>query len=248
VSAAALIPVRLQSSRLPRKALVDICGLPMVVHVYRRTCLATSLDDVFVVTDSDEIRDVVEAYGGRVLITSSNHETGTDRIAEAAVRLPHDIIVNVQGDEALVRPEHVDAGVREIQADSSVNVTLLVTPFRKYHSPSDIKAVVNERNDVLYLSRADIPSNARTPDPEMLKAYHVLAFRRLFLQDYAAWPRGRLELIEFNEYLRILERGANIRAIHVESDAISVDTPEDLAWVRDRMAEDALFSLYRNSQ
>jgi len=243
--AVAIIPARLQSSRLPRKALADICGLPMVVHVERRCRLAASLSAVYVATDSPEIRDVVVAHGGEVIMTSPAHPTGTDRIAEVAANLACDIVVNVQGDEALVRPEHIDAGVQALREDPRLHVSILVNPFRTSHSPSDIKTVVDERMNVLYFSRSDIPSSARTADPEMLKAYHVVAFRKPFLLEYARWPQGRLERIEYNEYLRILEKGHQIRAVLVESTAVSVDTEEDLRIVRERMATDSLWLQYR---
>lgn len=243
--AVALIPARLESSRLPRKPLVDIHGLPMIVHVLERCRLAKSVSEVVVATDSPEVRDAVEARGGKVAMTRSDHQTGSDRIAEVAAGLDCDIVVNIQGDEALVRPEHVDAAVRGLEGDPNADIALLVNPFSKYGSPSDIKVVVDERGYVMYLSRADIPSGARTPNPPMLKAYHVVPFRRRFLLEYAAWPKGRLETIEFNEYLRILEKGRRIRAVPVESSAVSVDTPADLEWVRSEMAEDALFKDYR---
>ena len=239
-----MIPARLQSSRLPRKALVDICGLPMIVHVHHRCRLASLLDEVYVVTDSAQIRDAVLAHGGQVLMTGPSHPSGTDRIAEAAKELTCDIVVNIQGDEALVQPEHIDAGVRALLEDPTINVSILVSPFQRYQSPSDIKTVVDEQMHVLYFSRSDIPSGARTPDPPLLKAYHVVAFRKPFLLAYASWPPGRLERIEYNEYLRILERGHRIRAVQVESQAVSVDTREDLALVRTMMACDALFARY----
>lgn len=241
----ALLPARLQSSRLPRKPLVDICGLPMIVHVYRRCLLAKNLDAVYVATDSEEIREVVERHGGKVIMTSRTHETGTDRIAEAAVHLDVDIVVNVQGDEALVNPEYIDRVVEVLYQDPTLNVAILVNPFGKRNSYSDIKAVLNEAGDVLYFSRADIPSDARTPNPPMLKAYHIVPFRKEFLLRYALWEKGALERIEFNEYLRILEKGYRIRAVQVESDALSVDTPEDLEFVRGKMPGDRFFPAYR---
>lgn len=241
----ALLPARLQSSRLHRKPLVDICGLPMIVHVYRRCLLAKNLDAVYVATDSEEIREVVERHGGKVIMTSRTHETGTDRIAEAAVHLDVEIVVNVQGDEALVNPEYIDRVVEALYQDTTLNVAILVNPFGKRNSYSDIKAVLNEAGDVLYFSRADIPSDARTPNPPMLKAYHIVPFRKEFLLRYAQWEKGALERIEFNEYLRILEKGYRIRAVLVESDALSVDTPEDLEYVRGKMPGDRFFSAYR---
>ncbi len=243
-----IIPARLQSSRLPEKALADICGLPMIVHVYQRCAMSRSLDAVYVATDHERIREVVTAAGGQVLMTGAHHRTGTDRLAEAAAALECDIVVNIQGDEALVRPEHIDAGVAALREDPTLNVSMLVNPFRTYQSPSDIKAVLNEQGDVLYFSRADIPSGARTPDPEMLKAYHVVSFRKPLLLAYAQWPQGRLERIEYNEYLRILERGHRIRAVQVESAAVSVDTPEDLAVVRRLMEADTLRRRYQEQE
>lgn len=243
----AVIPARLQSSRLPEKALVDILGLPMIVHVDRRCRLASSLDAVYVATDSERIRDVVIAHGGEAVMTSSRHQTGTDRLAEAVRTIECDIVVNVQGDEALVRPEHIDAGVAALRRDAAINVSMLVNPFRTYESPSAIKAVVNDSMEILYLSRADIPSGARTPHPDMLKAYHIVSFRKPFLLAFTQWPQGILERIEYNEYLRILEQGHRMRAVRVESSAVSVDTPEDLDTVRRMMERDALLPLYRSA-
>lgn len=243
--AVGLIPARLNSSRLPRKALVDILGLPMVVHVYRRCLMAKSLSDVFVCTDSTEIYATVTEMGGKAIMTSSEHETGTDRIAEAARKLDYEIVVNIQGDEALVDPGHIDAVVSAVQNDPNVNVALLVNPYNKYNSPSDIKAVLDENNNIMYLSRTDLPSSARTPNPPMFKAYHIVPFRRDFLFQYAAWPKGKLERIEFNEYLRILEKGYKIKAVQVESSAVSVDTAEDLAYVREKMPSDIFYPKYK---
>ena len=240
----AIIPARLESSRLPRKVLVDILGIPMIVHVLKRCLLANNLNDVYVATDSLEIKEVVESHGGKVIMTSSSHETGTDRIAEAAQFLDVDIVVNVQGDEALVNPTYIDKVALVLQENSEINVAILVNSFDKQKSNSDIKVVLNEYNDVMYFSRADIPSDARVDCPPLLKAYHVIPFRKSFLIEYSQWEKGRLEKIEFNEYLRILEKGYKIRAVHVESDALSVDTKEDLEYVRKKMKNDIYFPRY----
>jgi 3-deoxy-manno-octulosonate cytidylyltransferase (CMP-KDO synthetase) len=240
----AIIPARLESSRLPRKALADICGLPMIVHVYKRCLLASRLDDVYVATDNQEIKEVVEYYGGKVIMTSSEHQTGTDRIAEAAQRLDADIVVNVQGDEALVNPNYIDKAILALHDNSQINVSILVNPFNKRNSYSDIKVVLNENDEVMYFSRSDIPSDARVNGHTLLKAYHIVPFRKDFLLEYAKWNKGILEKIEFNEYLRILEKGYKIKAVHVESDAVSVDTGADLEYVREKMPSDSWFLLY----
>ena len=243
--AIAILPARLESSRLPGKALKDICGLPMIVHVFKRCLLSKKLDEVYVATDSSEIKDVVEKYGGKVIMTSSKHETGTDRIAEAALELDAEIIVNIQGDEALVNPKYIDRVTKELIENPDINVGILVNSFSKKDSPSDIKVVLNKNNDVMYLSRSDIPSGSRLSNPPMLKAYHIVPFRKKFLLEYAQMDRGSLEKIEFNEYVRILENGERIRAVYVESDAVSVDTPEDLQYVREVMPHDVWFHQYK---
>ena len=243
----AIIPARFESLRLPGKALVDIHGIPMILHVYKRCLLASTIDDVYVATDNQQITDVVISGGGKVLMTRSDHKNGTERIAEASEQIDCDIVVNVFGDEALVNPQHIDVVVSALLEDSSVNVAILVNPYKKRNSSSDIKAVVNENMDIMYLSRADIPSSARTSGPLMYKAYHILPFRKSFLNKYANWPEGKLEKIEYHEHLRILEKGYPIRAVEVESDAVSVDTLEDLQFVREKMLEDPFFNEYKNN-
>jgi len=247
VKAVAIIPARLESSRLPNKALADILGLPMIVHVLKRCLLAKSLDSVYVATDSNKIKEVVEQYGGKVVMTSVKHQTGTDRVAEAAKDIKADIIVNVQGDEALVNPEYIDKAVEGLVSSPSSDVSILVNPFNVKNSTSDIKVVLNKYDEVMYFSRADIPSDARVKDPKILKAYHIVPFKKEFLLQYAKWEKTELEQIEFNEYLRILENGYKIQAVRVESDAISVDTQSDLDYVINKMKKDKLFNKYQSN-
>jgi 3-deoxy-manno-octulosonate cytidylyltransferase (CMP-KDO synthetase) len=236
-----IIPSRLESSRLHEKALVDICGYPMIIHVLKRSLLAKSLDEVYVATDSQKIKKVVENHNGKVILTSSHHLSGTDRIAEAAEKLGGEIIVNIQGDEALVNPNHIDKAVSVLHDNPSIPVSILVNEYEKTKISSDIKVVLNEFNDVMYFSREDIPSNSRTKTPPLLKVYHIVPFRRDFLIKYSKWEKGHLEKIEFNEYLRILEKGYKIRAVHVKSDAVSIDTENDLEFVRNKMVSDIFF-------
>jgi len=242
--AVAVIPARLESSRLPRKPLVDIQGQPMILHVVKRCLLAKSLDDVVVATDSEEIKNVVESQGVNVIMTSKDHETGTDRIAEAAVDIDAEIIVNVQGDEALLNPNYLDQVVEVMKDNDDIDCSILVNPFKKQNSPSDIKVVLSQKNDVMYFSRADIPSDARVASPGMLKAYHIVPFRKRFLLEFASLEKGPIERVEFIEFMRILENGYKIRAVHVESDAVSVDTPEDLEFVRQKIVGDEFFGEY----
>ena len=239
-----MIPVRMESTRLPNKAVKDICGLPMIIHTLKRTQMAKTLDEVYVATDSDEIRELVESFNGKVVMTKKEHKTGSDRLAEAADKIEADIIVNIQGDEALVNPEHIDAGVAGLKS-SNADVSILLTKYSKKNSPSDIKAVVNLQNEIMYISRNDIPTDARNEPPYMLKAYHVVSFKKDFLIMYASLKQTPLEQIEMNEYLRILENGYKIQGVMVDSDCVSVDTQKDLEYVIDKMNDDIFFKQYK---
>jgi len=239
-----MIPVRMESSRLPNKAVRDICGLPMIIHTLKRTLLAKELDEVFVVTDSKEIKELVESHDGNVIMTSKEHQTGSDRLAEAASKIEANIIVNIQGDEALVNPKHIDQSIQGL-INSDAQVSILLTKYAKKNSPGDIKAVVNLKNEIMYISRNDLPSDARVEVEEMLKAYHVVSFRKDFLIKYASLEQTPLEKIEMNEYLRILENGYKIQGVMVDSDSVSVDTEDDLKYVISKMEDDKIYHQYK---
>jgi len=239
-----IIPARLQSSRLPEKAIVDIGGLPMVVHTFKRAQLSTVLDDVYVATDSQVIYDIVESHGGKAIMTSVEHQTGSDRLAEAAQTIEADIIVNIQGDEPLLEPEHIDKVVQPLLEDEKVQIAVLVTPFREKNSSADIKAVLDLNNNILYCSRTDLPSDARTEVDVMWRMSFIVPFRKEFLLKYTSWEATPLERLEYNEYLRVLEHGYSIKAVSVENAFISVDTPDDLIKVREIMKTDKIKEKY----
>lgn len=239
-----VIPSRLKSTRLPNKALVDIEGLPMIVHVFKRAQLSSVLDEVFVATDSKEIYDAVISYGGKAVMTSSEHQTGTDRIAEVAKKIDADIVINIQGDEPLLDPNHIDKVVKPLVEDQDLQVVVLVTPYSEKNSSSDIKAVLDLNNNILYCSRTDLPSDARSQIDLMWKMCFIVPFRKDFLLEYTSWEQTPLERLEYNEYLRILERGHKIRAVAVDSAHISVDTAGDLIKVKEIMRSDKLREKY----
>lgn len=239
-----IIPARLKSSRLPNKALIDIDGLPMVVHVLKRSKFSKVLDDVLVATDSKQIYEVVEENGGKAVMTSELHKTGTDRIAEVAKNISADIVVNIQGDEPLLEPSHIDKVVEPLLKEKEVKVAMLVTPYTEKNNPSDIKAVLDLENNIMYSSRSDLPSNARGQVSSMWKICHIVPFRKDFLLQFSSWEQTPLEKIEFQEYLRILEHGVKIRAVPVKYAHISVDVEDDLVRVREIMKTDILRKKY----
>jgi 3-deoxy-manno-octulosonate cytidylyltransferase (CMP-KDO synthetase) len=216
----------------------------MIVHVFKRAQLSPVLDEVIVATDSSEIFDIVTAAGGNAVITSNKHKTGTDRIAEVAAKKDCDIIVNIQGDEPLLDPDHIDKVVSPIINNPDMQVSVLVTPYSKSGSSSDIKAVLDLEGNILYCSRADIPDTSRVKIDYMWKMCFIVSFRKDFLMQYTTWEQTPLENIEYNEYLRILEHGYKIRAVSVDNAVISVDTMEDLEIIREKMKQDKIKLTY----
>jgi 3-deoxy-manno-octulosonate cytidylyltransferase (CMP-KDO synthetase) len=242
-----MVPARLESSRLPGKALIDIEGLPMVVHTCKRSQLAKSLEEVYLVTDSEEIRKAGEKHDIKVIMTGNHHKTGSDRLAEACQTVACDIVVNIQGDEPLVDPAHIDAIAEPLIKDEKVQIAVGVTPYQEKNRPSDIKAVLDLEGNILYCSRTDLPSNARAQVKELLKMCFIVPFRKEFLLKYSAWDPTPLETVEYNEYLRVLEHGYKIRAVKIDNAEISVDTPEDLEIVNKLMKTDKIKLSYVRS-
>ena len=157
MKAVGIVPARLESKRLPGKALIDICGLPMVVHTCKRALRAETLSDVFLATDSEEIKKTAEKFDIKVIMTSKKHKNSSERAAEAAKNLDADIIVNIQGDEPLLYPKHIDLITKPILMNKEIDVCMGVSKFFKKNSYSDLKAVLDSSGNIVYSSRADIP-------------------------------------------------------------------------------------------
>ena len=230
----AVIPARYASTRLPGKPLVDIHGKPMVQHVYERCRDASGVDRVIVATDDRRIEDACRSRGLEVELTSTQHVSGTDRVAEVASRhTEFDCILNVQGDEPGIEPQTVSA-VARLLADPEVKIASAMTRFHAHESAvnaSSVKVVTDGRGDALYFSRAAIPFY-RGSD-EMGKTYFrhlgIYGFKRDILSQLTNLLPSRLERAESLEQLRWLESGYRIRLVEVESASVGIDTPDDLA-------------------
>ena len=228
----AVIPARYDSSRLPGKALAEIGGVPMVVRVWRQTCLAQSLARVIVATDDERIAEAVCAAGGEAEMTANTHQSGTDRIAEVASRIDAEIYLNVQGDQPFIAPADLDALVAPMIAEPSLAMATLATPItdpEEWYNPNKVKVVCDTRGDAIYFSRSSIP-HARDGGVPVAARRHigVYAYRRDFLLRFAALEPGVLERIEKLEQLRALERGYRIRVVASVAPSMEVDTPDDL--------------------
>jgi 3-deoxy-manno-octulosonate cytidylyltransferase (CMP-KDO synthetase) len=238
----AVIPARYASTRFPGKALADIGGRPMIQHVYERTAQSRLVSRVIVATDDLRIAEAVNMIGGEAVMTSTSHETGTDRLAEVAAGLDSDIVVNVQGDEPLIEPAMIDQALQPFLEEPGLMMGTVKTRIKCLHdflSPNVVKVVTNNRGDALYFSRSPLPffrdkwkdlKDESFCSGKLLCYKHVglYVYRRDFLLKYAAMPATFLEISEKLEQLRAIENGINIRVVETEFESVGVDTPDDL--------------------
>jgi 3-deoxy-manno-octulosonate cytidylyltransferase (CMP-KDO synthetase) len=232
----AIIPARYHSSRLPGKALADIAGRPMIEHVYRRAAAAAWVTSVLVATDDERILEAVRSFGGVACMTSPDHQSGTDRLAEVAAEMSCEVIVNVQGDEPLIEPGMIDEAVQPLLDDPMVVMSTLrhrIEDPAELQNPNVTKVVVDREGFALYFSRAPIPF-VRNGSAAAAAWRHIglYVYRRDCLLQFATLEPTELERSEALEQLRALEHGIRILAVETRHDSIGVDTPEDLERVR----------------
>ena len=230
--AVGIIPARWGSTRFPGKALHSIAGRPLLRRVWERCHRAKKLDRLIVATDDFRIAEAAFDWGAEVAMTSANHASGTDRIAEVASKLKSFVyVINIQGDEPLVDPKLIDRLVGELQRDKKVEMITAAHPFENpddAQSPHQVKVVVNRGGDALYFSRAPIPfvRDASEP-PKYFRHQGIYGYRRDLLLRLVRWKTSPLERAEALEQLRALENGVRIRVVMTGSGSPGVDTPED---------------------
>jgi len=229
----AVIPARLGSTRLPRKMLCEIHGRPLVTWVYTAVRSCSSLDDVIVATDSEEILNVCRRHSCNALMTSDQHRSGTDRVHEISGKIAADVYINVQGDEPMVRSEQIDTIVQLMRPDE-VMVGTLKTPSRPEDvtNPNAVKVVTDSTGKALYFSRGTIPYDRDSTSPKYFKHLGIYAYRKPALDRFVTLPESSLERAERLEQLRFLENGTPIYVAETSFDSIGVDTEEDLLRVQ----------------
>ena len=230
-----VIPARYASTRLPGKPLSMIAGKPMIQHVYERACQAQLPDEVVVATDNELVEKAVLDFGGKAVMTSPDHPSGTDRLAEVALMYPDvDVIVNVQGDEPMIPPEVIDRLAEVFNGDADLNMATMkvVMDEEDYENPAAVKVVTDQQGYALYFSRSLMPYPRNKPEGfKVFKHVGIYAYRRNFLLKYAALAPTPLEKAESLEQLRALENGYKIKVLESDFQGIGVDTTEDLAAV-----------------
>ena len=232
-----IIPARYKSTRLEGKPLADIDGKPMIQHVYERASKSKKLDDLLVATDDQRIIDAVNKFGGKAVLTSEKHPSGSDRVAEVAKKLDADIVVNVQGDEPFINPEMIDEVVEPFENKNLLMATLMheVLDESDFENPNVVKVVVNREGFALYFSRSLIPYPRNRIDFHVYEHIGLYSYRKDFLLKLTKLPPTPLERIESLEQLRALENGYKIKVILTRKEYIplSIDTEEDLKKARE---------------
>ena len=233
-----MIPARYQASRFPAKLMQDLGGKPVIVRTYEAAVNTGLFNEVYVVTDSPEISEVITGIGGKVIMSKKTHESGSDRIAEAVEEMDVDVVINVQGDEPFIDAESLGKIIKVFKNDTKKEIDLgsLMTPITDWDeisNPNTVKVVVDNQDFALYFSRSPIPYPR---DKEVEATYYkhkgVYVFRKRALMDFQILPMLPLEAKEKIEAIRFLEYGKKIKMVETHVTGIEIDTPEDLERAR----------------
>ncbi|MCA9409321.1 MAG: 3-deoxy-manno-octulosonate cytidylyltransferase [Candidatus Omnitrophica bacterium] len=231
-----VIPARWASTRFPGKVLALIAGKPMIQHVWEQAKQSTKLTDVIIAADDEQVLQAAKKFGAQAVLTDVNHASGTDRIAQAVKDLSADIIINIQGDEPLIRPEVIDSLIAAFDREPAC---LMATAIKKINdvqelnNPNIVKVVIDCQYNALYFSRALIPYNRDNGKTDVYKHQGIYAYQRDFLLKIVKLPPSKLEQSEKLEQLRVLEAGYKIKTVETDYESIGVDSPEDIGRVEE---------------
>lgn len=238
------IPARLNSSRLPQKALLKIDGLPMIIHTLKRAKLSKKLNEVIVCTDSKLILELVNSYGGKAVLTSVNHRNGTERINEASKKFKFDLCIDIQGDEPFVDPKHIDKVVEFHKKNINFDIVVPHLEFNSPESPNIVKITKDKYNKVINMSRSVIPYPFISKPKMYLKHLSIVSFKPKALKNFGKLGVSNLEKIESVELLRALENQFNVGTFKLIGDSFSIDIKEDFQKAKKQMKNDKIRKLY----
>ncbi|MHA7843073.1 MAG: 3-deoxy-manno-octulosonate cytidylyltransferase [Winogradskyella sp.] len=229
-----MIPARYSASRFPGKLMQNLAGKSVILRTYEATVATDLFDEVYVVTDSDIIYKEIVSHGGKALMSQKEHESGSDRIAEAVANVDCDIVVNVQGDEPFTERESLRKVLDVFKDDAKNEIDLAslmveITDWEEINNPNTVKVIVDQNNFALYFSRSPIPfPRDKSAGARYFKHKGVYAFRKQALLDFTVLPMQFIEATEKIECIRYLEYGKKIKMVETEVQGVEIDTPEDL--------------------
>ena len=243
----ALIPARLQSTRLPQKVLLPIGGLPMVIHVYRRALLSKIIDDVVICCDDKKIMKVADLHNAKCVFTSKKHVNGTDRISEALKKMKKkfDLIIDIQGDEPLINPKHIDKLIKFHLKNLDTDIVIPSLAIKNFKNKNLVKIVANTNNDILYLSRQEIPYGFKSKNHNLSKHLSIVSFKPKSLIRFSNLKRSKLEILENIELLRALDYNMKLKTFFLNGKSFSVDVRKDYIKANKFIQKDKIFKKYR---
>ena len=241
-----LIPTRLGSKRLPAKALILLKNIPLIVHVYKRAKLANLLDDVIVCCDDERIMKVCQKYKVKAILTSKKHLNGTERIAQAYKKLKKnfDYVVDIQGDEPLISPFHINQVINYHLKNTEADIILPTLKVKSSENKNIVKVVTDLKNNVLYISRSNIPNYFLKTEKYIKKHLSIISFKPKSLIKFSKSKQTHLEKIENVELLRALETGLKIKSIELKGDSFSIDVRADYLRAKKIIKKDKFLKLY----
>ena len=234
-----VIPARLDSSRLPKKVLLDLKGKTVIQRVYEQCLKVKNIDGVYIATDSSEIEEVCRSFTNHIILTKSTHQSGTDRIGEAVAGIDCDVVVNVQGDEPFIDPNLIEELVHSFDDDqvSMASAMSKIENIKDLQDPNVVKVVVDTQNNAIYFSRAPIPfprdhqeiiySNEELKKHNFFRHIGIYGYQKDFLAKYIKMDQTNLEKLEKLEQLRVIENGFKIKMIQAATSLTGIDTQED---------------------
>lgn len=245
-----LIPTRLSSTRLPKKPLIKINNIPLIIHTYRRAKLAKSLDDVIICCDDKKIINIAKRYNAKAILTSKKHKNGTERIFEGYKKInkKFDLIIDIQGDEPLISPDQIDQVINFHLKNLEAEIILPSLKFKNISSFNIVKVIADNEQKVMYLSRSKVPHNFNKNSDYYLKHLSIISFLPKALSRFCKSKQTRLEKIEGIELMRALEIGLKIKTVTLKGNSFSVDIKEDLKKAKQVMKKDKLFKLYSDEK
>ncbi len=245
-----LIPTRLSSTRLPKKPLIKINNIPLIIHTYRRAKLANNLDDLVICCDDKKILDIAKKYNAKAILTSKKHKNGTERIFEGynKIKKNYDLIIDIQGDEPLILPSQIDQVINFHLKNLKTEIILPTLKFKTISSYNIVKVIADNKQKVMYLSRSKVPHNFNKNSDYYLKHLSIISFLPNALKKFCNHKQTRLEKIEGIELMRALEIGLKIKTINLKGNSFSVDIKEDLKKAKKFMKKDKLFKIYSDEK
>lgn len=230
-----LIPARLNSQRLPGKPLIKIDGIPLIIHVLKRSLLCKKLDKVIVCADDKSVIELVKKFGGEAVLTSKNHKNGTERICEVAKKYDAKLIIDIQCDEVFLNPKHVDKLIDFHKKNNQFDIIIPHSEISIYNNKNIVKMIDNNSGKIIYLSRGDIPFYFRQKKNDLKKHLDFISFKKNILLNYCKLKKSKNEKIEGIELLRAIDNNFNLGTIKINTDVFSINTKLDLKKAKSMM-------------